>query len=271
VSVPVWVARLSTAAVAPSGPNSVANLFYWLDAADLSTLSTSSSAMVAPTATDQTILRWVDKSKGHVFSRAYGSPRFQAAANGRSAVQFWNRANNNFDMMSGPSIPHPPVVASLPSGSAQGWTCIAVLKRTQTASNTGYGLWTYSGTDHRYFQVETNRVESHLATSATARAGINWGAAPNAQRALTVNAFDYLEVSHNFDTNVVTGAVGVSTVNKRTVTVAEFVWSTSAGFAVGGRYNPLGCDVAELLFYNRTLTAAELTTLKTYLTAKWGL
>ena len=286
MSVPVWVARRSVAAAIPL-PTSVANLCIWLDASDLSTLSTSNTATVAPTATGQTIFRWTSKvlmpvsgqaPRAFVLGKGTGTPLFQYSADGRHAVQMWNRVTNNADQLrSTQYFAPPPTPATLPAGTSAGWTCIHVVRRTIASVSQGYGLNTLGGSPNqrqRWLEVNTASVAVASITGTAAASTLTVSGmqgSPNGQRAISNAALDYVETSQNYSTNTLSCFVGISTTVPKTVAVTALQWTNGNSWDLGTNYNSPGCNIAEVLYYNRTLTDAEKTTIKAYLTAKWGL
>jgi hypothetical protein len=145
-----------------------------------------------------------------------------------------------------------------------------VLKRTANAQQISYALNTLAGTAAvRFLQVEPTYQQIVYPSSSTAVATVTGS---GSQRAILTNAFDVCITSCNYTTKVLTILTGISTVTPKSATAATiYKWVNSAAYSVGGRYNTLGADVAEVLFYGRTLTAAETSTIKAYLQAKWGL
>lgn len=283
MSVPLWTAKRRVTASLPL-PTSVADLLIWWDASDLSSLSTSLSAMVAPTTTGQAVLQWKNKALtnqyGYTIIRnnfGSGTPAFQYSADGRHAVQFHNRAQNNGDWMRSNNAFRILTVANLPAGTAQGWTCFHVLKRTATPVSNGFCLNTQpsgsgAGPYHRFLEVNTSYTVVTSVNSAGGLTSTNFTTSPNSQRAVLNGGIDYVETSQNMSTNTLSCYVGIGTTTPKTVAVTQAGatgWNGSIN--IGGRYNASGCDHYAILIYGRTLTDAERATVRAYLTAQWGL
>jgi len=282
VSVPLWSSKRRVTASLPL-PTSVADLLIWWDASDLSSLSTSLSAQVSPTTTGQAILQWKNKALtnqyGYTIIRnnfGSGTPAFQYSDDGRHAVQFHNRSANNGDWMRSNSPFRILTVATLPAGTAQGWTCFHVLKRTATTVSNGYGLNTQPGTGsnpyHRFLEVNTSYTQVTSINSTGGTTTTNFTTSPDSQRAVLNGGIDYVETSQNMSTNTLSCYVGIGTTTPKTVAVTQTSptgWNGSIN--IGGKYNASGCDHYAVLIYGRTLTAAERDTVRAYLTAQWGL
>jgi hypothetical protein len=237
-------------------PRRIANLQVWLDASEASTLAQNSNGTTAVSATDDPVAYW--KSKQGTFTatqtdnnnRPFYKPN---SLNGRGTLFF---DGSNDKLLVTYDLPQPLTVLGvhrLNSGTS-GFTAGLV----GNLQNSGG----FNGFIHGFVQTNASQI------SALVRTG---GSPTETGRSSGVGTNWFLQV-----TSVASNLE--ARVNKTDLSAAAVAYSTrdtqiTLGAARTGEsaVNMRAHWTAELLIYNRRLSAAEITQLENFLSRKWGL
>lgn len=248
LALPAWarpVRHLSTLSNAQFTPKQFSGLIFWFDASDLSSLSLSGS----------NVTQWADKS-GSGFNATQGTainqPLTGGAINGKNALRFSN-ANQTYLLFNG-----------------------------SMKVNTMAVVWKYNTTPWANFLgVITARNSTAVLTSNGAyNAGMQGVASTTkicglGQSTTGVWVDNVSAVAANFDTYL----VGIGSAPLTTPHL--FTYTDDVG-ASGAMYFAIGIDVfeairgldgqiAEIVAYDRALSAGEISTLNRALKSKWGI
>ena len=220
-------------------PKSIAGLSLWLDAADASTITLSTGVSV-----------WADKSgNGRNASQATGGkqPAYSSTINGKNVVTF----QGTDDTMQ---------IGANAAFNATSQTIIIVSRQNANAnqalwykadSNSAVGVITRYRASNVFWHYQKNDGTAETLAVANTNSNVNVFATvlePAAQAGYT------------------NGSLVVST----TVTTA---YDNNSGPWLGSRRDVgeyLQADIAEVLFWNRALSASERSRVERYLGRKWG-
>lgn len=225
-------------------PKSIAGLSLWLDGADASTITISTGVSV-----------WADKSgNGRNAAQATGSkqPAYNATINGKNVVTF----QGTDDTMQ---------IAANAAFNANSQTLIIVARQAATANQ---ALW---------FKADSNSAEGVIVRYR----GFDdfWPYQRNDNSAETLRLFPntptvlrvYAVV---LQPNSQAGFVDGGVVSPTGTATANHTYDNNSGPWLGSRRDVgeyLAGDIAEVLHWNRALSASERSKVERYLGRKWGI
>lgn len=225
---------VSGGAAAAFAPTDIAGLQAWFDASDASTFTYSSGTVVS---------QWNDKS-GNNKHLTQGTVANQPTRSGTIN----SLASVVFDGNDGMSNASSSFVASRTT------SCFVVAKLTNTAAQKS--LFSSEAGQGNQFRTNSGTLETLKATVAV----LYSGGTPTLNTASVIaQILTGTTVRHRID------AVEVSGSNSTT-------FAATTSFQLGNRGTGEGWvgDIAELLFYDTTLSAGNITAVEAYLKAKWG-
>jgi hypothetical protein len=221
-------------------PKSIAGLSLWLDAADASTVTISTGVSV-----------WADKSgNGRNASQATGGkqPAYSSTINGKNVVTF----QGTDDTMQ---------IGANAAFNATSQTIIIVARQN---ANANQALW---------YKADSNSAVGVITRYRTANVFWHYQKSDGTAETLAVantnsNVNVFATVLEPANQSGFVNGTPVSTAN---VTTA---YDNNSGPWLGSRRDVgeyLQGDIAEVLFWNRALTAAERDRVQKYLGKKWGI
>ena len=222
-------------------PKSIAGLSLWLDAADSSTITISTGVSV-----------WADKNgNGRNAAQATGGkqPAYTATINGKNVVTF----QGTDDTMQ---------IGANAAFNANSQTIIVVSKQ---ASSANQALW---------YKADSN---SAVGVIMRYRAGTSfWPYQKNDGLAETLATNSNTNTNANVYATVLEPANQAGFVNGAPVATATVTtgYDNNSGPWLGSRRDVgeyLAGDIAEVLHWNRALSASERSTVERYLGRKWGI
>ena len=224
-------------------PKSIAGLSLWLDAADSSTITISTGVSV-----------WADKSgNGRNAAQATGSkqPAYTSTINGKNVVTF----QGTDDTMQ---------IGANAAFNANSQTIIIVAKQ---ASSANQSLWYKADSNSAVGVIMRYRVGGDFwLYQKNDSGGETLRNFPNSN--LVANVYSVVLQPANQD-GFVNGAV--ATLGTATVATA---YDNNSGPWLGSRRDVgeyLAGDIAEVLHWNRALSASERSKVERYLGRKWGI
>lgn len=225
-------------------PTDIGNCQLWLDAADASTITESGGS----------VSQWDDKSvKGNNVTQGTGAAQPTTNATTQNAL-------NVLDFDGGDSLAMPSALFTIPAGDH---TVFAVSARaSEDASfDTIWGM--AAGANNGTFAIY-NSVAGQIAFKSRTTAG---GSIVNAGN--TNTDFNVIQTRRNGTTQ----AIAINGGTEATDANAENLAAVDGAFvgAAGTDTLNLTGNIAELIIYDRSLTADERTTVNNYLINKWGI
>jgi len=231
-------------------PRSISGLALWLDASDSSTLFQNSDGTVPATATSDPVGYWGDKSGNarHATQATAGSRPTVAAAslNARSTV-----ANNG-----------------------TGSVALVTPAWNYTAGNTALAVFRASALNQAVYQRGSINDQPRIAVqNAPLTVRTTRGGTGNAQTHSDIGyaASEWSIVAGLTDTSLGqiyrNGVYGTATTDSQTFAGSHAVRFLSLPTNIYG----LNGNIAEFIYYDRLLSAAEVSRLERYLAAKWGI
>ena len=231
------------------GPAGLPNLHSWYDAADATTIISSSGK----------VSQWNDKS-GNSRNLTQGTGANQpgigtTTQNGKNVITF----NGTNQMMF--------ASASVTSNAL---TFFTVYKRDSGGVTYGRLLSLYRNTGNDYDNTDSIVVQASALSSPpninayrasaqiTPNSNISYGVAYSASMTLNGTA-----VSLNNSGTITTGTTSATSLNANAITMG-------AGGPSGGGDQYLNGWIAEHIIYTRVLSASEITLIRNYLSSKWG-
>jgi len=258
---------LFVSAASATIPTSISGLDVWLDGSDASTLFQDAAGTNPVTATGDPVALWKDKSGNSNDATAWGGgtpsvPTFTASAfGGKSAVTFnGSQGLNNLTYAWPTAVDVFAVVSANSWSSANGYTFILSSKPATYVA--GIAL-----TGAAYDDWNANEVlafGNNWPSPASPRVNAPFGTLSNGQAAI-------LDVS--LSSSVAEIALNGTALTPTYQSLGAGL-SSRTGFNVAG--NALGeqawrGNIAELLIFNRTLTASEANDVGFYLQQKYGI
>jgi hypothetical protein len=224
-------------------PKSIPNLALWLDAADSSTITTSTGVSV-----------WADKSgnsRNATQSTGGKQPNYSNQINGKNVVRFLGTD----DTMQ---------IGANAAFNANSQTLIIVARQTTSAN---HALW---------FKADSNSAEGVIMRY---RAFDDfWPYQRNDSSAETLRLFPNTPTVARvyavvLQPNSQAGFVNGGVVSPTGTATANHTYDNNSGPWLGSRRDVgeyLQADIAEVLFWNRALSASERSRVERYLGRKWG-
>jgi hypothetical protein len=242
-------------------PRKIANLALWLDAQDGATLfdADSGGSLVAA---DGTVGRWVDKSNG-------GRTLTQGTANNRPVLKTGIVNGRNVLRFNGTS--HILLGAITTSDLPFPYSLFVVYQSSDTA-----GALVTSTRTSGSFIAETIRK-----SAANALQGLQQNGSSGSDVTVTAADADWhvAEIVYSGTASSLTFTVRVNggTTGNMTTARARDAFSATRALNVGGVFfggsfiDHLQGDIAEIVAYGRTLSAAELSRVRQYLGRRYGI
>lgn len=235
-----------------SFPLSIAGLQLWLDASDASTLFTDSAGTIAATADGDPVGHWKDKSGNNINviqSDGLKKPALKSSIkNGKNIVRWSSTYGLHL------------IGSSFPALTTQ--TAVAVLSWYYAPYSTVL-LHSNAGTMN-YAPCGNDNFENSL--SARPRVADN---------IVSVNTFSWTNNTWGVWKTRHTGSQIKTEKNALTEkTYTHTLSSNVGGLRIGttrtDQYEQLQGDVAEVIFYNNSISDSDLSALNNYLNVKWG-
>lgn len=231
-------------------PQSISDLYIWLDASDANTVYDSVSGG-SKTGSGGNVRRWLDKSgAGNNVSNATGPVRTVAGLNGLDVLTFSGQNLTNGLTVSGASAFTLCIVAKADSSGSQ---VIAAFGNTSSYGAIG------TEANLRTAGLYSATVGSNLTSTENYAIG---GTVVAAAKSLIVV----------FGSGVATlylNGVSVATVSRAAAINAATGFSVGGYFGLGGIF--LNGFVGEIAAYSKALSPAEIATINTYFVEKWGI
>ena len=234
-------------------PKSIPGLALWLDASDASTLFQDAAATTPATATNDPVGAWLDKS---------GNARHatQGTAASRPTVGSSSKAGKN-------------AVRNNGTGSV----ALQVAAWPYTAGNTQFAVFNASTINQGIYQRGSLNDEPRMAIQT----GANGVASVRATRGGSLLAQTHSEVGYALSQWSIGGTLfntalgrayrdgvyGADTTDSQTFTGDQELRLLS----LPGNIYGINGGIAEFLYYDRQLTASEVTRVARYLAARWGI
>lgn len=248
-------------AIAQNTPNTIANLKLWLDASDVNN-GTANPA-------DGTIISsWKDKSGANnnasIFTGQAGGKVYSNQINGQSVIRFTRLSQTSGSVYEVPNV-------DIRSVSMSAMTIFTVYKQGTQSGDQGVWGDDNGGWDRFYF----SSWPSGNGNDATI-GGASLGPTNPAQSIPGGGTFGALRLmTAVYDHGVTNGSsiyfngtqVGSSFTDNTDATAAQ----TDLRIGWDGDDNAFNGDIAEMIVYNRKLTACEIQTVNRYLGAKYGI
>lgn len=243
-------------------PRSISGLALWLDAADTSSLFQNSDGTVPATTAGDPVGYWRDKSgNGRHMLQPTGSLRPTVGTQGsRKAIAFngttqWMRQERTNYQRRGMFVvwrrTGTPVMFSSPLGANNPTINAATLGGSGYSSSDAASITWYNSLTHYSANSASNKATAlryNAANIATADANNYLVGFRAAQDTTAVNLV-YVEASSSNAAN----------------------WAHFAGVEPYDPSRTYPCQLCEVLFYNNTLTAAQVAQAERYLASKWGI
>lgn len=262
---------LTVPAVSGFAPDDIANLRLWLDASDASTITDTGGAVSAWTSKDPS---------GYVFAQGDGALQPTTGSTTQNSLNTLSFAGDYLQFNSAASVWN-----FLHNGTQ--YRIFAVFKMGTVANpDASYALMGTHGGSAAFpgFEVRfddrssISRNEMMFTTIGSAAGGVvqnlspNGYWPPNEHALLTLSAVPAAAVAgrSSFALNSGTAVTGNTSANSASASDARF--PLHIGF-LGGTITSVIMvgEIAEILVYDRSLTAGEITDLETYLATKWGI
>ena len=218
------------------------NLQLWLDASDTPTITASTGDVTA----------WADKSgNGNNAPTAAGTPRTgDATENGKNVIVF--------DGLSQLSLPS--ALYTIPNGAN---TLVMVSKRASEDGSLDASIGAATGTTNEYFHFYSSVSGTQGFTNRSGGGG-SVASTGNTNTALNICVMKRSGTAQSISVN---GATAVSNTSATSsATVDDFFIGTAGSGAF-----PLIGSIAEILIYNKSLSANEELIINQYIANKWGI
>jgi surface protein len=232
----------------PTSLMTLADVAFWLDAADPSTMFTDTAGTTRVTSTSDTVARWNDKSYlANTASQATAGSRPALTAVGDRLVPTFNGNSSGLSMDA----------TKLPTGTSASTTFV-VAQPTATSGLRATLNWGANASGQiRWLGVDNGQ----MYTSAYGTANPYNGTWASGTTRLAVTQF--------------ASAAGTlwNTGNAPVTVTGSFTTGTSAAAVGNGAFSSQYWQgpIHEVIVINRVLTDAERRTIETYLATKWGL
>ena len=261
---------LFVSAASATIPTSISGLDVWLDGSDASTLFQDAAGTNPVTATGDPVALWKDKSGNSNNATAWGGgtpsvPTFTALAlGGNSAVTFNGfQGLNNLTYAWPTAVDVFAVVSANSWSSANGYTFILSSKPATYVAGIALTGGAYDGWNTNEVLAYGNNWPS-TPTPSTPRVNAPYGTLTNGQAAILDVA-----LSDSVAQIALNGTALTPTYQQVNDTL-----QTKTGYNVAGREDGLQAwqgNIAELLIFNRKLTAGEANDVGFYLQEKYGI